>query len=86
MAHGITGDVSCAIVTFGTLVMYSPLQSTGLGLSDGEVMERMWSYLRRFSRMTKEIRPAHRVNVLAHALLYYGLGIKNKLRKKLLVC
>jgi len=34
--------------------------------------------------MTKEMCPTHWVDVLAHALLYYGLGIKNKLRKKLL--
>ncbi len=61
--------------------MYSPLHSTGIGLSDGEVMERMWSILRRFSRMTKEMRPAHRVDILTHALLYYGLGVKYKLRK-----
>ncbi len=56
--------------------MYSPLHSTGIGLSDGEVMDRMWSILRRFSRMTKEMRPAHRVDILTHALLYYGLGVK----------
>ena len=43
-----------------------------MGLSDGEVMERLWSFLRRFSRMTKEMRPAHRVDVLSHALLYYA--------------
>ena len=44
-------------------------------------MERMWSYLRRFSRMTKEMRPAHRVEILTHALLYYGHSTKRKLRK-----
>ena len=47
--------------------------------SDGEVMERLWSYLRRFTRMTKEMRPAHRTDVLAHALLYYGSMTKKKL-------
>ena len=35
-------------------------------------MERLWSYLRRFSTMTKEMRPAHQVDVLTHELLYYG--------------
>ena len=57
----------------------SPLRSEGIGLSDGEVMERLWSYLRRFSRMTKEMRPAHRIDVLTHALLYYGIKTKQKL-------
>ena len=42
-------------------------------------MERLWSYLRRFSRMTKEMRPAHRADILTHALLYYGLKTKQKL-------
>ena len=60
--------------------MYGPLHCQGLGLSDGEVMERMWSYLRRFSRMTKEMRPAHRVDIISHALLYYGIKTKQKLR------
>jgi len=45
--------------------VFSPLRCDGLGLSDGEVMECMWSYLRHFSRMTKEMRPAHRVDVLS---------------------
>ncbi len=34
-------------------------------------MERLWSILRRFSRMTKEMRASHRVDVLTSALLYY---------------
>ena len=55
----------------------------GIGLSDGEVMERMWSYLRRFCKMTKEMRPAHRIDVLSHALLYYGRRTKQKLGKVL---
>ena len=60
-------------------IVFSPLHCDGLGLSDGEVMERMWSYLRRFSRMTKEMRPAHRVDILSHTLLYYGFKTKQKL-------
>ena len=62
-------------------VRFSPLYCEGVGLSDGEVMERLWSYLRRYTRMTKEMRPSHRVDVLSHALMYYGLKTKQKLRK-----
>lgn len=58
------------------------MRCEGLGLSDGEVMERLWSYLRRFSRMTKEMRPAHRIEVLVHALVYYGIKRKQKLGEK----
>ena len=57
------------------------MRCEGLGLSDGEVMERLWSYLRRFGRMTKEMRPAHRIEVLVHALAYYGMKKKQKLGK-----
>ena len=35
--------------------------------------------------MTKEMRPSHRVDILSHALLYYGTKTKQKLRKWLLV-
>ena len=42
-------------------------------------MERLWSYLRRFGRMTKEMRPSHRTDVLVHALLCYGKKTKAKL-------
>lgn len=57
----------------------SPLRCLGIGLSDGEVLERMWSYLRRFGRMTKEMRPSHRVDIITHALLHYGHKTKQKL-------
>lgn len=43
---------------------YSPRNVPGFGLSDGEVVERLWSYLRRFSRMSKEMRPSHRLDVI----------------------
>ena len=36
----------------------------GIGLSDGEVKERLWSYLRQFGRMTKEMHPSHSTDVL----------------------
>ena len=31
--------------------------------------------------MTKEIRPAHRVDIISQALLYYGIKTKQKLRE-----
>ena len=53
-------------------VLRNPCNITGYGLSDGEVVERLRSYLRSFGTMTKEMRPAHRIDVLTHAILYYG--------------
>ncbi len=61
--------------------MYGPRRYVGLGLSDGETMERLWSFLRRFSRPTKEMRPSHRIDVLSSALLFIGLKTKQKLGK-----
>ena len=57
----------------------SPLRCPGIGMSDGEVLEHLWSFLRRFGKMTKEMRPAHRVDVITHALLHYGYKTKKKL-------
>ena len=68
-------------VSYVIQVVYGPTRYSEIGLSDGEVMERLWSYLRRFSRMTKEMRPAHRIDVLTQALVYYGLKSKSKLGK-----
>ena len=50
----------------------SPRSIEGFGMTDGEVMERLWSHMRRFSRMTKEMRPSHRIDVLTDALIYCG--------------
>ena len=53
-------------------IEFNPRNIPGFGLSDGEVLECMWSYLRRFSTMTKEMRPSHRIDILTDALRYYG--------------
>ena len=50
---------------------YSTRWLPGFGLTDGEEMERIWSYMRRFSFMTKEMTPSHRVDLLTDALLHY---------------
>ena len=51
----------------------------GIGSSDGETMERLWSYLRRFGKMTKEMRPSHGIDILVHALVHYGMKTSEKL-------
>jgi len=60
-------------------IQYSPRRCTGIGLSDGEGMERIWSYLRRFYRMTKEMHSSHRIDILSGALEYYVEQKKCKL-------
>ena len=54
----------------------SPLRCPGIGLSDGEVLDSLWSFLRK---MTKEMLPSHHVDVITHALLHYGYKTKQKL-------
>eukprot|EP00112_Aurelia_sp_Birch-Aquarium-sp1_P024844 Seg801.5 transcript_id=Seg801.5/GoldUCD/mRNA.D3Y31 product="hypothetical protein" protein_id=Seg801.5/GoldUCD/D3Y31 len=52
-------------------VSYSPRRVAGFALTDGEGIERLWSYLRRFSSMTKEMRPSRRTDILTEALIHY---------------
>ena len=35
-------------------------------------MEKLWSYLRRFAKSTKEMRPSNRIDVLTSALSHYA--------------
>ena len=43
----------------------------GFGLTDGEGTERLWSFLRPLSVITKEMTPVHRVEVLNDALIHF---------------
>ena len=49
-----------------------------MGLTDGEGMERLWSYLGKFSKITKEMTPEGRQDLLTDGLLYYGEKMKDK--------
>lgn len=53
-------------------VKYSPRRIPGAGLVDGEACERLWSYLRPFGPMTKEMTPGNRRDLLTHALAHYA--------------
>ena len=50
------------------------------GLTDGEVLEHLWSFLHRFSKMSKEMHPSHRIDILMDALLYYAKLAASNLR------
>ncbi|XP_028416121.1 uncharacterized protein LOC114539705 [Dendronephthya gigantea] len=64
-------------------IMYSPRRIAGFGLTDGEVMERLWSYLRGFASITKEMSPSRRIDALTDCLLHYGRQSKSKLGERL---
>ncbi|XP_064622542.1 uncharacterized protein LOC135484790 [Lineus longissimus] len=53
-------------------VRYSPRRLPGFGLTDGESLERLWSYLRSFSKIAKEMTPSHRIDTLTDALIHYA--------------
>ena len=55
--------------------IYSPRVLDNCGLTDGEATERLWSYLRGMAKMTKEMRPSHRIDILTSALLHYSSKI-----------
>ncbi|KAK2821370.1 hypothetical protein Q7C36_020713 [Tachysurus vachellii] len=61
-------------------IKYSTRRLDGFGLTDGEGMERLWSFLRRFARVTKEMTPSHRLDLLTDALLHYGWRKSTDLR------
>ncbi|XP_028983462.1 uncharacterized protein LOC114842115 [Betta splendens] len=78
-AEAMQQGVSLAVPAFHVFghklqcqVLYSTRRLKGFGLTDGEGMERLWSFLRRFARITKEMSPSHRLDLLTEALLYYG--------------
>ena len=53
------------------------------GLTDGEGVERLWSFIRRFTAITKEMTPSHRIDLLTDGLIHYGrrkhAGIGNEM-------
>ena len=60
---------------------YNPRNLEAFGLLDGENIERLWSYLGKFSRMTKEISSANRIDLLTDALTYYSCQKQEKIGK-----
>ncbi|XP_066264562.1 uncharacterized protein [Branchiostoma lanceolatum] len=52
---------------------YSTRRRAGFGLTDGESVERLWAYLRRFARTTKEMSPSRRIDLLTDALIHYSM-------------
>lgn len=66
---------------------YSPRNLEGFGLQDGENIERLWSYVGKFARMTKEMSSANRIDLLTDALSHYSsLKQKNLGNHNMLLC
>jgi hypothetical protein len=59
--------------------LLSPQRKKDFGLTDGEMLEQPWTYIRGFGKMTKEMRLSHRIDVLTDALLHYGKRTSDKI-------
>jgi hypothetical protein len=60
---------------------YHPQLIEGFGRSNGEGVERLWSYLRQYIAMTKEMSPENRHFVLYMAVVHRNETIKFNLRR-----
>ena len=60
-------------------VKYSPRRIVGAGFTDGEAMERLWSFLRRFKKITKEMQSDHRTDLLVDGLMHFGEKLRMKM-------
>ncbi|XP_059157024.1 uncharacterized protein LOC131941662 [Physella acuta] len=53
-------------------ILYHPRRIEGVGLTDGEGIERLWSYLGKFSKICKEMKPETRQDMLSDGLLHFS--------------
>ena len=56
-------------------LQFGPRRKPGIGLTDGETMERLWSFLRQFSSISKQMLPERRMDLLTDALIHYALKL-----------
>ncbi|XP_076079987.1 uncharacterized protein LOC143050754 [Mytilus galloprovincialis] len=79
--HSFAHNMACQL-------SYGQRFVTGTGLTDGEGIERLWSYLRGFRKITKEMSLNNRQDLLTEAMLHhsektiYGLGTRMITRLK----
>lgn len=53
-------------------IIYGTRRTDGIGLTDGERIERLWSYLGGFANISEEMSPENRCDLLTDALIHYG--------------
>ncbi|XP_073672018.1 uncharacterized protein [Paramisgurnus dabryanus] len=77
--EGISHNIALAVPEFHVYghklprqIKYSTRWLDGFGLTDGEGMKRLWSFLQRFARVTKEMTPSHRLDLLTDVRLDGG--------------
>lgn len=70
--HSFAHNMQCQI-------LYGQRHVDGTGLTDGEGIERLWSFLRRFSKISKEMTLGNRQDLLVDALYHYSEKLNMKL-------
>jgi hypothetical protein len=65
-------------------IQYSPRNTEGAALSDGECLERLWAYLRKFANTTKVMSSGRRRDALSSALLHYAKKVRKGIGKPIL--
>ncbi|KAF7976360.1 hypothetical protein HWV62_6913 [Athelia sp. TMB] len=60
-------------------LMYNPRLKPGLGLSDGEGVERLWSRMRRLIGVTRNAGRRRRIWILDRQLTFIGLDMRDEL-------
>src|SRR5438128_101236 len=70
--HSYADSVKCQL-------KYHPIIQEGIGLTDGESLERIWSYLGRFVSNTKHMHPSHRLDILSLAIQHISNRMINDL-------
>jgi len=82
--HVLEWQVSCiCLVSYSHFFFqnnFNPRNITGFGLSDGEGVERLCTYLRSCTSMTKKMHPSHHVDVLSDTLQHYRQKINRENR------
>ena len=56
-----------------------PRRVRGMGLLEGEGLERLWSYLRRLAYITRHMTLQNRLDLLSYALASYARKMINNL-------
>ena len=64
---------------------YSPRKTSNVGLTDGEGVERLWSFMRHFAKITKKMSADKRDDVLTDAALHYGEHVLSYLGKFIII-
>lgn len=64
-------------------MQFSTRRVEGFALSDGEQVERLWSFMRNFCSSTKEMTSSNRIDAITDALLHYSKKTEGKMGKRI---